>query len=169
MTVETRKDFEALTMKVDAEFDATPERIWQLWDDPRQLERWWGPPGYPATFDKHDGLVPGAQIGYYMTTPEGDKPRGWWEVTEVEPPRRLVVKDGFADENGEPIKQSPETFMIVSIDDIGSGRTRMSILSTFTDMEGMEKLLAMGQEEGMKEAIGQIPDILAEDKAGATA
>ena len=44
-----RKDPEALTMTLDAEFDASPERVWQLWADPRQLERWWGPPTYPAT------------------------------------------------------------------------------------------------------------------------
>ena len=37
-----RKDPDQLTMTVDAEFDASPERVWQLWSDPRQLERWWG-------------------------------------------------------------------------------------------------------------------------------
>ncbi len=76
--------------------------IWQLWEDPRKLERWWGPPTYPATFDKHDGLTPGARMDYHMTTPEGDQPRGWWEILEVEPPHRLVIRDGFADENGQP-------------------------------------------------------------------
>ena len=45
-----RKDPQALTMTVEAEFAASPERVWQLWADPRQLERWWGPPTYPATF-----------------------------------------------------------------------------------------------------------------------
>ena len=39
-----RKDPEALTMTLTAEFDASPERVWELWADPRQLERWWGPP-----------------------------------------------------------------------------------------------------------------------------
>ena len=159
-----RKDVEALTMTADTEFEATPERLWQLWEDPRQLERWWGPPGYPATFDTHDGLVPGAQILYHMTSPEGETPRGWWEVVEVDPPHRLVVKDGFADENGEPIKHSPETFMTVSIQDIGGGRARMSIESTFTDLEGMEQVLAMGMEEGLTQALGQIDAILAEDR-----
>jgi uncharacterized protein YndB with AHSA1/START domain len=45
-----RKDPHALTMTIDAEFDASLERVWQLWADPLQLERWWGPPTYPATF-----------------------------------------------------------------------------------------------------------------------
>ena len=42
------KDLEALTMTVTADLDATVERAWQLWADPRQFERWWGPPGLPG-------------------------------------------------------------------------------------------------------------------------
>jgi hypothetical protein len=38
----------------------------------------------------------------------------------------------------------------------------MSIESVFTSTEGMEKVLAMGMEEGMTQAIGQIDAILAE-------
>ena len=37
-----RKDAQSRTMTLEAEFDASPERVWQLWADPRQLERWWG-------------------------------------------------------------------------------------------------------------------------------
>ena len=77
-------------MTLDAEFDAPAERVWQLWADPRQLERWWGPPTYPATFTKHD-LAPGSRIEYHMTGPEGDQPKGYWDDLEVDPPRRLVV------------------------------------------------------------------------------
>ena len=36
------KDPELLTMTVTAEYDVTAERAWELWGDPRQLERWWG-------------------------------------------------------------------------------------------------------------------------------
>ena len=47
------KDPHTLTMTMEAEFDAAPERVWQLWADPRQLERWWvrrpTPPRSPNT------------------------------------------------------------------------------------------------------------------------
>ena len=56
------KDPTTRTMRITAEFDAPVERVWQLWSDPRLLERWWGPPTYPATFDEHD-LTPGGTIG----------------------------------------------------------------------------------------------------------
>jgi uncharacterized protein YndB with AHSA1/START domain len=156
-----RKDPSALTMTLDAEFDAPVERVWQLWADPRQLERWWGPPTYPATVTSHD-LRSGGRVEYFMTGPEGDKPRGYWELLEVEPPRRLVVHDGFANDDGTPNDALPGTEFQVTIEDAGEGRSRMSIESTFPSPQAMEQLLAMGMEEGIKQAVGQIDAILAE-------
>jgi uncharacterized protein YndB with AHSA1/START domain len=156
-----RKDPEALTMTLDAEFDASPERVWELWSDPRQLERWWGPPTYPATFTKHD-LAPGSRVEYHMTGPEGDQPRGYWDILETDPPHRLVVRDGFANDDGTPNDALPRGEFRVIIDEIGAGRTRMSIESEFESAEAMEQILAMGMEEGMTQAVGQIDGILAE-------
>ncbi|HJU52540.1 MAG TPA: SRPBCC domain-containing protein [Acidimicrobiia bacterium] len=161
-----RKDPKALTMSITAEFDASPERVWQLWADPRQLERWWGPPTYPATFTTHD-LTPGSRVEYHMTGPEGDQPRGYWDVLEVDPPRLLVFRDGFADADGKPNDALPRNEGRVTIESLESGRTSMTIESRFPSTEAMEQVLAMGMEEGLKQAVGQIDAILAEDSAGA--
>jgi len=157
-----RKDPAARTMTLEAELDASPERVWQLWADARQLERWWGPPTYPATFTKHD-LTPGSRVEYHMTGPEGDQPRGYWEILEVEPPHRLRVRDGFANDDGTPNDSLPRSEFRVVIEAIANGRTRMSIESVFESREAMEQLLAMGMEEGLTLAVGQIDAILAED------
>jgi len=162
-----RKDPEALTLTLDAEFDASPERVWQLWEDPRQLERWWGPPTYPATFTRHD-LTPGSRVEYHMTGPEGDQPKGYWETVEVDPPRRLVFSDGFRNDDGTDNTEFPEGTVRVSIEDIGSGRTRMSIENVSPTAEALEQLLAMGMEEGLTQAVGQIDGILAEDRVART-
>jgi uncharacterized protein YndB with AHSA1/START domain len=159
-----QKDPQNLTMTLTAEFDATPERVWQLWADPRQLERWWGPPTYPATVTSHD-LVPGGRVEYHMTGPEGDQPRGYWNVVSVDAPHRLVFRDGFANDDGSPNTDLPEMEGRVSIESIGDRRTRMSITSVFATVEAMEQVLAMGVEEGLTQAVGQIDAILAEDAA----
>ena len=160
MTVtNVHKDPDALTMTITVELDATVERAWQLWADPRQLERWWGPPGYPATFVDHD-LAVGARMTYYMTSPEGEKYYGWWEVLAVDPPRRLEVHDGFADDSGEPNLEMGVSRMVVTLGE-RDGTTEMVITSHFPTLEVMEKLIAMGQEEGMVAALGQIEGILA--------
>ncbi|HUQ43166.1 MAG TPA: SRPBCC domain-containing protein [Candidatus Limnocylindria bacterium] len=161
------KDPQNLTMTVIAEFDATPERVWQLWADPRKLERWWGPPEYPATFTRHE-LTPGARVEYHLTGPEGDTPKGYWTIVEVEPPHHIRAVDGFANEDGSNNDEMPGPGgMDIRIESIGDGRTRMSILNEFPSTEAMEALLAMGQEKGMRDAIGQIDAILAEDTVGA--
>jgi len=158
------KDAERLTLTVTMEYDVTAERAWRLWDDPRQLERWWGPPTYPATVETHD-LRPGGSVTYFMTGPEGDQPRGYWEVLEVEAPRRLVVRDGFADADGTPIDALPQTVMTVSIADRDGGGVRVIISSLFPSLDALEQLVAMGMEEGLRLAIGQIDELLVEDAA----
>ena len=158
-----RKDPDALTLTLTAEFDASPERVWQLWADPRQLDRWWGPPSYPATFTQHD-LTVGSRTQYYMTTPEGDTPKGYWTIVEVDPPTHLRVLDGFANDDWSDNNDiSGPGVMDVRIESIGAGRTRMSIESIFPTTEAMEQLVAMGMVEGLTEAVGQIDAILAED------
>lgn len=158
------KDPDSLTMTVTAEFEASPERVWQLWADPRQLERWWGPPTYPATVTAHD-LRAGGRVEYHMTGPEGDQPAGYWHIVEAEQPNSILFEDGFADTAGSPNPDLPVITMEVKIEDIGGGRTRMSITNTFETVEAMEQLLTMGMEEGMTLAVGQIDDILAQYNA----
>jgi uncharacterized protein YndB with AHSA1/START domain len=160
------KDPEALTMTLTAEFDATPERVWDLWADPRKLERWWGPPAYPATVTAHE-LEPGGHVEYHMTGPQGDQSHGYWTIVEAQPPRRLVFEDGFASDDGAPNPGLPVTTARVTIEPISDDRTRMSIESQFPTAEALEQLLAMGMEQGMTEAVGQIDAILAADTAGA--
>ena len=154
------KDPTNCTMKITAEFDAPVEQVWELWSSPRLLERWWGPPTYPATFEAHD-LTPGGHVSYHMTGPDGDEPRGWWKVLVVEPPHRLEFEDGFADANGAPDPEMPVMIMSVDISAIAAG-SRMAITTTFPSAEAMEQLVSMGMDEGMSEAMGQIDEILAE-------
>jgi uncharacterized protein YndB with AHSA1/START domain len=75
-----------LTMTVVAEFSASLQRLWEAYADPRQLERFWGPPTYPARFTRHD-MFPGGRSEYTMTGPEGDESRGYWEYLSVYPMR----------------------------------------------------------------------------------
>lgn len=152
------KDPENLTMTITSEFDAPVERVWEVWSDPRKLERWWGPPTHPATVVDHD-LVPDGKVTYFMTAPEGDKYHGWWRVVAVDAPERLEFEDGFADDSGEPNLDMPTTTTAVTLDRTGSG-TRMTIESTFPSVEAMEQMLEMGMEEGIQQALGQIDDIL---------
>lgn len=153
------KDLDNLTLTLIADFDAPSERVWQLWADPRQLERWWGPPSHPATVEDHD-LTPGGDVTYYMTSPEGEKHRGWWRFTAVNPPKSLEFTDGFADQDGTPAADLPTTTVQMQLIERDGG-TRMELRSVFDSREQMEQLTNMGMEEGLRQAVGQIDALLA--------
>ena len=155
------QDLDAHRMTVVAEYDAPVERVWQLYADPRQLERFWGPPTWPATVVDHD-LRPGGRVTYVMTGPEGEKSAGYWDVLEVDAPRRVVVDDGFADDTGQPNPDLPTTRMELELTERAGGGTTLTVVSTFPSTDAMKQMIEMGMEEGMRQAMGQIDDVLAE-------
>ena len=157
--VDIQKDTKALTMKVVAQFAAPVARVWAAYADPRQLERFWGPPQWPATFERHDFSV-GGRSEYYMTGPNGEKSRGFWEFLTIDEPRAFEVKDGFLGADGQPAKGMPTMQMRFTFEPHDGG-TRMVTLTTFPSLEALEQLLKMGMEEGLKAAMGQIDGVLA--------
>ena len=148
----------AKTLTLTAEFDAPIARVWEMWADPRRLERWWGPPAYPATFVEHS-LEPDGRMLYYMTSPEGERHYGSWLVRSVSAPHKIEIEDGFADENGMPNDNLPLTGMRVTLTEDGNG-TRMTIESTFPSTEAMEQMIKMGMQEGITQAVNQIDALL---------
>ena len=152
------KNTERLTMTITAEFDAPVERVWQLWDDPRQLEQWWGPPEWPATVVDHD-LTPDGRINYFMTGPDGDKAHGWWRVVKVDAPTFLEFEDGFAHDIGVEDPNMPVMIIRVTLQEKSDG-TRMAIETAFPSRAAMDQMIEMGMDEGMSAAMGQMDDIL---------
>lgn len=153
------KDPENLTMSFTAEFDATPERVWRLWEDPRLFEKWWGPPEYPATVVDHN-FAPGGKVRYYMTGPDGEQYHGWSQFIEIDPPRSLEFGDGFLDDDGNEVEGMPSMTSRVDITEVDSG-TQMVITTTFPSLDAMNQLIEMGAEEGMKGSLSQVDDLLA--------
>ena len=154
-------DPDALTLTIVSEFDDPAERVWQVWANPRMLERWWGPPGFPTTVIDHD-LTPGGRVTYFMTGAEGEEHEhhGWWRVTAVDPPHSLTFEDGFADTSGQPDHDLPTTAVEVRLTAQGA-RTTMTIISRFASIEDMERIIETGTHEGMALAVGQIDAVLA--------
>jgi uncharacterized protein YndB with AHSA1/START domain len=156
--IEAFTDDTALTLTVTAQFAASPERVWEVWKNPRLVERWWGPPTWPATFTRHDFVV-GGESRYYMSGPDGDRSRGYWQMKVIDEPRRIEFANGLAGDDGEPMDDVPPMGAFVTLEAIDGG-TRMTTLSTFVDEENMRAMIDRGMSEGMQQAIGQIDALL---------
>ncbi len=153
-------DLESRTLTITAEFAAPADRVWEVYADPRQLERVWGPPGYPATFVDHE-LAPGGRMNYYMTSPEGEKYYAYWDVEAVDRPRSFSFRDGFAlDETFAQNTELPESSQVYDFAE-RDGTTRATFVATYADAESLQKVLDMGAVEGSTLAINQIDGLLA--------
>jgi uncharacterized protein YndB with AHSA1/START domain len=157
--VSVEKDLDSLSLLLVAEFDAPIERVWQLWADPRQLERWWGPPTHPATVERHE-LAIGGEVTYSMTGPGGETSRGWWRVTAVNPPTSLEFTDGFANQDGTPNTQTPTTAVRMRLAE-RDGRTRMELRFIFESSQHMERLERGGAFAVFPQSVAQMDALLA--------
>ena len=153
-------DPKTLTLTAIGDYPVTVERLWAAWTDPRQLERFWGPPQWPATFTRHD-VREGGRSEYFMTGPNGETSHGYWHFDVVEPRRKFVIRDGFAKPDGTPNSEFPESRMEISFEATDQG-SRFVAVSTFASIDAMEKLLSMGMVEGLSSALEQLDDVLAE-------
>jgi uncharacterized protein YndB with AHSA1/START domain len=151
-------DADSLTMTLTADFDAAASRLWAALTDPRQLERFWGPPGWPATFTEFDFAV-GGRARYHMTSPRGEASRGSWEFLNIDAPASFEVIDSFVGDDGEPLEGFPAMRMTFTVEGTDT-RSTLTNTTYFTSLEALEQVVAMGAVEGSRMAISQLDAVL---------
>jgi hypothetical protein len=143
----------AKTITLTAEFDAPVERAWQLYADPRQLEQWWNPPGYPLTITDHN-LSVGGMVRAHVTTPD---PR-----LLADHRRRRTAQHGVGGRlPRRPARAQPgHSADDDAPDDREGGGTLMTIVVGFLSLESMQDHLDMDIEEQMRVTFGQAEALL---------
>jgi uncharacterized protein YndB with AHSA1/START domain len=154
------KNAAKLTITVVGDYPVPQKRLWDAFADPRQLERFWGPPAFPATFTRHDFKV-GGRAEYFLTLPEGKKWSGSWKFTAVHPISSFEAHDG--EDNAED--QNMPASMRFAFETTPTG-SRMTIVTQFSSVEAMEQTIP-GMEEGLRAAMPQLDALLAEPSATA--
>ena len=152
---------EDLTITIVADFPVPLHRLWDAYLDPRQIERFWGPRSWPATFTRHD-VRPGGRSEYHMTGPEGEKAGGYWEFLNVEAPFSFEVRDGFANADGTPNTELPTVRMVYEFEESTLG-SMLTSTSYFHSAEELNQLLSMGMLEGTREAMEQIDAVVTDE------
>jgi len=154
------KDAAQLTLTVVGDYPVPQTRLWDAFTDPRQLERFWGPPTWPATFTRHDFKV-GGRAEYFLTGPKGEQWKGAWTFTAVNPISSFEARDG--DDNAEDENMPASMKFTFETTPTGS---RVIGVTQFSSLEAMEHT-AQGMEEGLRAAMPQLDAVLAERSASA--
>lgn len=152
-------DAARLTLTVVGDYPVAQQRLWDAFADPRQLERFWGPPTWPATFTRHD-LKVGGRAEYFLSGQEGEKWSGSWEFTAVNPISSFEAHDGDdnADDNADD-ENMPASMKFTFVATLTG--SRVTIVTRFASVEAME-LTVPGMEDGLRAAMPQLDAVLAE-------
>ena len=89
-------------------------RVFELFTEPGELARWWGPHGFTVPSIDLD-LRPGGGYRFAMQPPEGDLFHLAGEFVEVDPPARLAYTFRWE----EPDPDDQETLVTLSFDEAG--------------------------------------------------
>jgi uncharacterized protein YndB with AHSA1/START domain len=149
------RDAAQLTLTVVGDYPVPQQRLWDAFADPRQLERFWGPPTWPATFTRHD-LKVGGRAEYFLSGQNGEKWSGSWTFTAVTPISSFEAHDGEDNAEDEDMPAS----MKFTFDATPTG-SRITIVTRFSSVEAMEQTTP-GMEEGLRAAMPQLDAVLAE-------
>ena len=146
-------------------FDAPRELVWKAWTDPEYVMQWWGPKGFTSPRCEMDFRV-GGKFLCCMKAPDGQEFWNGGEYHEIVPHEKIVSSMYFSDSKGNKVE--PEHYGIeheaiedahdvTLFEDLGNGQTKL----TFIGNETMESARNSGQEEGWKQILDKVADVIA--------
>jgi uncharacterized protein YndB with AHSA1/START domain len=128
-------------------FDAPRELVWRAWTEPDQLVRWWGPPGWSTDVSTVTMEVrPGGAFRLTSVNEEGAEMPVVGVYREVVEPERLVLEEPAEDAWHEG------AVSVVSLTDLGDGRTELVLQSTIQTTDEMRA----AAEAGLRSSIDRL-------------
>jgi uncharacterized protein YndB with AHSA1/START domain len=161
LTKETKytKDAANKKIKVERDFDAPVELVWQAWTQSELLDQWWAPKPWKANTKTMDFREGGHWL-YYMEGPEGDRQYCRADYITIVPNKSFVGNDAFCDENGNLVPEPPGMHWEVNFVANGDA-TRANIEISFETEADLEKIVEMGFKEGFAAAHANLDELLA--------
>lgn len=109
--------------------NASRERVFGAISDPKQLALWWGPNGFTNTFEEFDFRA-GGTWRFVMHGPDGKNYPNHHTFGEIVKPERVVFQH----------LSSPRFQLIVTLEDVGAGKTKINWRQRFESAEECERV-----------------------------
>jgi uncharacterized protein YndB with AHSA1/START domain len=135
-------------------FNAPRELVFAAYTDPRHVPNWWGLRRSTTIVDKMD-VRPGGLWRYIQREPDGAEYGFNGEYREVVPPERLVYTFEFEGLPGHVVVDT------VTFEEEENGKTRVTALSLFANVEDRDGMVASGMEFGANESWDRLEELLA--------
>lgn len=140
-------------VRIIREFDAPREKVFRAHTDPELLVQWLGPRDITMTVDHHDCRTGGSYR--YVHTRGADEYGFHGSFHEVRAPEVIVQTFTY---EGLPDGVALERMVL---EDLGDGRTRMTLTSLVESFEGRDALVTAGWEAGVRVSYERLDEVLA--------
>lgn len=150
-----------LTVRIEREFEAPRELVWECYSDPDLLSEWLGPRNLSMRVEEYD-FRPGGKYRYVHADQDGNEYVFFGEFLELRQPERM--DQTFCYEMEPPIPPSIDRAELIELD---GGRTRLVSISTFESKDLRDGIIQAGMETGVREGNERLDELLARRQAGA--
>lgn len=139
-------------------FDAPVEQVWQAWNDPDLIMRWWGPDHFSCPFARIDFREGGTSLVAMRAPKEfgGQDTYNTWAYQKIVPMQRIDFITSFADKDGQktdptalglPPDMPQDVRNRVVFKDLGNGKTELTVTEYDWPVGQMMEMSRMGMEQ----------------------
>lgn len=146
-------------IEIVREFDAPRELVYRAHVDPDLLARWLGPRRLTMKVHRCD-IERGGGYAYTHIDTDGTEYNFWGAVHDAREPETITQTFGF---EGAGDSASLERAVF---DDLGDGRTRLTITSVVFDVETRDAMLRSGMKDGVEQGYEELDRLLADQQSG---
>ena len=146
---------------ITREFGAQRQLVWDVWTQPKHVEKWFGPKGFTTRVDGLDFKV-GGRSTYVMIGPDGTEYPSSGTFKEIVPIEKIVTTDEFGEgfEEAHPNMDLPQGMISTFLfDDLGE-RTKVTIITAHPTVEDRKKHEAMGVVDGWNSTLDKLDEYL---------
>ena len=147
---------ETKTVSITKEFDATRDLVWDAYTKAELLDQWWAPKPFASRTKAMDFKVGGRRF-YAMVSPEGDERWAVQKYTSITPKTNFKFFNAFADKDENLELPGSDWDLNFSEQD---GKTKVSISIYNESLERMERVIAMGFQQGIEAQLQNLEDLL---------
>ncbi|MDN5588150.1 MAG: SRPBCC family protein [Brevibacterium sp.] len=140
------------SISITRDFAATPDKVFRAHTDPELFVKWCGPDTITNTIREWDAQTGGHWS--YLSSDENGEYGFFGSFHEVRVNERIVQTFTF---EGFPDAVNLE---ILTLTDLGDGRTRLSSTSIFDSVESRDEMVASGMEHGIVEGYNKLDRLL---------
>ncbi|GAB3901903.1 SRPBCC family protein [Spirosoma agri] len=145
------------TVTFSREFDADLSLVWDAYTKPEILDQWWAPKPWTSK-TKFMNFAVGGRRFYAMVSPEGQEHWSIQQYTSISPKTNFNLWNAFADKDENPELPGSDWNLTFSEQ---NGKTTVRIRIYNESLARLEKMLAMGFQEGTAMTLKNLEELLA--------